>query len=253
MSFDPLALISQDESGGQNVPNYEYSPAHTASGPYQINVSTWNDVVAPGTGLPTVSYPAGVMSLPISEQQQGAAYLYNTQGFAPWAPYNPTLASDIQAAGGAAAFPQPGAYQPDLTASEAPSDFTTGSTGDLSGFAGNQDFTGSYPASGGSGYFTGDNTGTGLTYTDPYGNTSAAGGTVTPQQANAGGGFGAAGASISTWWENLVANVENLAERAGVFFLGGLLVVVALWVMMSHTETAQHIRRGAARIAEAAA
>lgn len=138
MALDPLPEISRFESGNQNIPNYEYSPEHTASGPWQINVSTWNDQVAPNTGLPPVSYPAGVMSLPVSEQEQGAAYLYNTEGFSPWEPYNPQLAADIQAQGGESAFTAPGSYTPSdstgdggvsLSAQEAPmSDFTGSST-----------------------------------------------------------------------------------------------------------------------------
>lgn len=103
---DALDTIAQYESGGQNIPNYEYSLQHTASGYYQINVSTWNSVIAPGTGLPAVSYSSPVSSLSVAQQQQGAAYLFQTEGFSPWTcpGCNAALASYVQSQGGSSAF-----------------------------------------------------------------------------------------------------------------------------------------------------
>jgi hypothetical protein len=112
---DPLAIIKQYESGGQNIQQQVVSPSiSTASGYYQITNSTWNSVIAPGTGLPTVgpgtNFVSGVMGLTAAQQQQGAAFLYNQQGFSPWtcAGCNAQLAAAIQAAGGAATFTPPG-------------------------------------------------------------------------------------------------------------------------------------------------
>lgn len=112
---DPLAIIRQFESGGLNIQQQVVDPSiSTASGLYQITNSTWNSVVAPATGLPTVgpgtANPTGVMALSAAQQQQGAAALYNLQGFSPWTcpGCNAQLAAAIQADGGAAAFTPPG-------------------------------------------------------------------------------------------------------------------------------------------------
>jgi hypothetical protein len=225
-STDPLTEIAQFESGGLNIPNYEYSPEHTASGPWQINVSTWNSLVAPNTGLPTVSYPAGVMSLPISEQAQGAAYLYNTQGFAPWAPYNPQLAADITS--GAGSFPTPGSY----TAASIP----TSQSMPISG-ATNQSgpsISASIPNTGPYYYDPGTNS-----YIDSNGNpvdwstAETSPNTYTEQGVPAStGSTGAVGATVSTWWQNLIADVENFFERGGVFLLGVVLIGIAIWGMV---------------------
>lgn len=238
-SLDPLTEISQFESGGQNVPNYEYSPEHTASGPWQINISTWNSQVAPNTGLPTVSYPAGVMSLPTDVQQQGAAYLYNTQGFAPWAPYNPGLSADIASAGGASAYPQPGTYQPAAGA-------IPGSTGDLSGFGGNQDFTGgATDAAGatnpGGTWMTDPSTGV-TTYYPPGSSTPTTigpGGSMTGDQYSS--PLPSLGSGLSSLWQDVI----NFAERGGIFVLGLLVGGIALWAMVSHSEAAQSVRSAA--------
>lgn len=112
MALDPLATIEQFESGGQNIQQQITSPSvSTASGYYQITNSTWNSTIVPGTGLPSVGpgtpYPGGVMALSSAQQQQGAAFLYNLQGFGPWtcSGCNASLASYIQSVGGPSAFP----------------------------------------------------------------------------------------------------------------------------------------------------
>ncbi len=112
--LDPLVVIEQYESGGRNIKNSLWDSTHTASGLYQITNSTWNSSVAQATGLPQVGpgtpYPNGVMDLSAAQQQQGAAALYNAQGFSPWTctGCNAALAAAIQADGGTDAFIQPG-------------------------------------------------------------------------------------------------------------------------------------------------
>lgn len=106
-----LNLIAQDESGGRNVmqdvvpPGGGYNPSvgrvtgpSTAQGPWQITNSTWRDV-APAAGVDINQYPTA-MSAPVPMQRQVAAKLLQTQGTAPWAPYNPQLRRDLAARGG---------------------------------------------------------------------------------------------------------------------------------------------------------
>ena len=116
MALDPLAAIRQFESGGRNIlqqavgPNGGFNPStgtvtgpSTAQGYYQITNTTWS-------GIPsdiTQGYP-NAMSAPPQVQTAAAAYLYNTQGFAPWAPYNSNLNNYINQQGGASAFASPG-------------------------------------------------------------------------------------------------------------------------------------------------
>lgn len=118
--LDPLALIAQYESGNQNIPqgivgpNGGFNPStgtvtgpSTAGGYYQITNSTW-------AGIPssiTQGYTSA-LSAPYGVQTNAAAYLYNTQGFAPWAPFNSNLSSAIAQQGGTNAFPSPGSYTP---------------------------------------------------------------------------------------------------------------------------------------------
>jgi type IV secretion system protein VirB6 len=108
--LDPLATIEQfeDPSGNPSQLNYEYGPGETASGLYQITITTWNSIasqadlpqVGPGTAY------ANVAALSADVQQQGAAYLYSTQGFGPWtcSGCDAPLANYIQQQGGPSAF-----------------------------------------------------------------------------------------------------------------------------------------------------
>ena len=87
-TLDALATIEQFESGGRNIQQQLVpTSVSTASGYYQITNSTWNGTIAPATGLPKVgsgtANPNGAMDLSFAQQQQGAAYLYSTQGFSP--------------------------------------------------------------------------------------------------------------------------------------------------------------------------
>jgi len=89
-----LPLISQFESNNQNVPNYAYGPSRTASGPYQITDTNWQQY-APQVGINTQQYPTA-MSAPRELQQKVATAMYDAQGFAPWAPFNPRLRNYLQ-------------------------------------------------------------------------------------------------------------------------------------------------------------
>lgn len=94
-----LALISQYESGNQNVANYQYGPGSTAQGYYQITNTNWTSI-APLLGIDTSVYPTA-MSAPQSVQAQVAAYLLTQTpaGVSNWSAYNPSLASALSAAG----------------------------------------------------------------------------------------------------------------------------------------------------------
>lgn len=109
-ALDSLATIQQfeDASGDPTALNFQYDATHTASGLYQINISTWNSIarqadlpqVGPGTPY------ANVAALSAEVQQQGAAYLYQTQRFSPWTcpGCDPALPAYVQQQGGPSAF-----------------------------------------------------------------------------------------------------------------------------------------------------
>ena len=105
-----LDALEQFESGGQNIPQQTGATNSTASGLYQITNTTENTVIAPATGLPTVgpgsAYPDGVMDLTPEQQEEAAAYLYETEGFSPWtcSGCNAQLAAYVASQGGASAF-----------------------------------------------------------------------------------------------------------------------------------------------------
>src|ERR1700761_3779643 len=102
MALNPLALIAQDESAnGTQLKN----PNSSASGIFQDINATWVASLTAVGGDPN-KYPTA-LSAPPSLQAAANAYLYNTQGFGPWAS-NQTLAADIAASGGTSAFIQPG-------------------------------------------------------------------------------------------------------------------------------------------------
>jgi hypothetical protein len=109
--LDALATIQQFESGGKNITQQLVpTSVSTASGYYQITNSTWNSVIAPGTGLPAVanasSSAKSVKDLTYDQQTQGAAYLFSKQGFQPWTckGCNATLKQYVADNGGASAF-----------------------------------------------------------------------------------------------------------------------------------------------------
>lgn len=107
-TIDALAAIQQyeDASGDPTALNYAYGPNNTAAGLYQINISTYNPI-AQQLGLPQVgpgtSY-ANVGALSVEQQQEAAAYLYQTQGLQPWLCCNTALASYVANQGGTSAF-----------------------------------------------------------------------------------------------------------------------------------------------------
>lgn len=94
-----LSLISQYESGNQNIPNYQYDATHTAQGYYQITNSNWN-AYAPLVGINTTQYP-NAMSAPANLQTQVANYMLTETpaGISNWSDYNPQLLSALSAAG----------------------------------------------------------------------------------------------------------------------------------------------------------
>ena len=96
---DYLSLISQYESGNQNIPNYQFGPGKTAQGYYQITNENWNNV-APLLGIDTSVYP-DAMHAPQSVQAQVATYLLTQTpaGISNWSNYNANLAAALSAAG----------------------------------------------------------------------------------------------------------------------------------------------------------
>lgn len=80
--LDPLDLIEQKESRGQNVPNYKYGPGFSASGHYQIIDETWRRW-AKAAGIDVSQYPTA-MSAPREVQRAVAKQGYDTEGFRPW-------------------------------------------------------------------------------------------------------------------------------------------------------------------------
>lgn len=105
-----LDTISRDESGGRNIKQTAYSGeginpstgTHTApssaSGLYQITDTTWRGW-APKVGVDLTQYPTA-MSAPPAIQRKVAAYGLQSEGLAPWAPYNPKLRADLGVGGG---------------------------------------------------------------------------------------------------------------------------------------------------------
>lgn len=96
---DYLSLISQYESGNQNIPNYKFGPGFTAQGYYQITNTNWNNI-APLVGIDTSIYPSA-MSAPQDLQARVAAYLLTETpgGISNWSNYNPQLQAALSAAG----------------------------------------------------------------------------------------------------------------------------------------------------------
>lgn len=90
-----LPLIEQYESGGRNILQQQVDPLiSSASGYYQITDSTWKDI-APKVGIDVGQFPTA-MSAPREVQTAVASKLLEERGVAPWAPYNPRLASALQ-------------------------------------------------------------------------------------------------------------------------------------------------------------
>lgn len=93
-----LDLISQYESGDQNVPNYRFGPGYTAQGYYQITNTNWNKI-APLVGIDTSTHP-NAMSAPKDAQAKVATYLLTQTpaGIRNWTDYNPRLRAALAAA-----------------------------------------------------------------------------------------------------------------------------------------------------------
>lgn len=98
---DYLSLISQYESGNQNIVNYKYATnpkKYSAQGYYQITNSNWNNI-APQLGIDLTQYPTA-MSAPQNVQAQVATYLLTQTpgGISNWS-VNPQLMSALSSAG----------------------------------------------------------------------------------------------------------------------------------------------------------
>jgi hypothetical protein len=282
MALDPFTAIAGPESSyGNNL----YNPSSSATGIFQDIHSTWTSAVQ-AIGLSPSQYPTAAQAPP-SVQFAANAYLYNTQGFQPWTIGDSTLSNNIASAGGTGAFAQPGtlstnpadyAYldQPGalqnyfssggsggLSVSQVPLSSLTGQ-GDWSQY-GNQDNISGYPTSitDASGQTLNYDPSTGW-YNDASGNAVIDGSTAIATNPDyntpAGGGPGGSaeapgvagpaqggGTSISQWWQNLTGEIENLMERGGLAFFGAILIAIALWVMMSRSQTAQNIQRTVAK------
>ena len=232
MALNPLVAIAGPESSnGANL----YNPASSATGIWQDLQGTWASTL-PNIGVSPSLYPTAA-SAPASVQAAANAYLYNTQGFAPWAPYDPTLASNIAAAGGASAYAAPG------TLSTNPADYASlDQPGGLANFFSSQGSSTPSLFPGGWGGFGADAGSasaavapyTGYTYDPttgtmtPYSGTGSASGTAAP-----------ATAASQSWWQTLVAGVTAEFERVGIIGFGAILVVAAAFVLMwPHTKGA---------------
>lgn len=113
-----LNTIAHYESGNRNILQTAYNgqginPStgthtlpSTASGPWQITDTTWR-TWAPNVGVDINKYPTA-MSAPVDIQRQVAAYGLDTEGLAPWAPYNSRLAAALGVNGGSGISPNVG-------------------------------------------------------------------------------------------------------------------------------------------------
>ena len=90
----PVDIIPQYESGNRNVMNYIGDAKHTAQGFFQITNTNWR-AYAPRVGIDLNQYPTAMSTGDGPEgkelQKKVAQKMYDEQGFAPWAPYNPKL------------------------------------------------------------------------------------------------------------------------------------------------------------------
>jgi hypothetical protein len=114
--LDPLAAIGLYESGNDynvGVGGVDLSNASLSALGFPIWSGTGNSHAAgrgqvePGTWNPAARI-LGIWDFLPESQDAVMAYLYNTQGFAPWEPYDAPLAAYIASVGGPAAFYQPG-------------------------------------------------------------------------------------------------------------------------------------------------
>lgn len=123
LTGDPLSLIEKYESGGRNIMQNVvpagggYNPSvgrvtgpSTAQGYYQITNTTWREY-APKAGVDLEKYPTA-MTAPKPVQSAVAQKLFDEQGFAPWAPYNPRLAAAISSGATATPAQAPAAPMP---------------------------------------------------------------------------------------------------------------------------------------------
>ena len=84
-----LNLVTQDESGDRNIPNYRYDAHHTAGGHWQITDTNWRHF-APMVDIDLSKWP-NALSAPEQLQGQVAGIMRAKLGCLPWVPYNPQL------------------------------------------------------------------------------------------------------------------------------------------------------------------
>lgn len=82
----PLDIVSQDESGHRNIPNYRYDAHHTAGGHWQITDTNWR-IYAPMVEVDIRKWP-NALSAPEQLQGQVAGIMKARLGCLPWVPYN---------------------------------------------------------------------------------------------------------------------------------------------------------------------
>jgi hypothetical protein len=259
VALNPLAIIAGPESSfGTNL----YNPTSSATGIWQDLTGTWAYALQ-GIGLSPSQYPTAA-SAPPSVQAAANAYLYNQQGFAPWAPYDQALAQQIAALGGPSAFMPPGSLSTnpaDYAALDQPSGlqafFSNPSNPPISlsadvaspqvasqlfptgGFGAEM----GYPNTGAAPYlgYTVDPTTGAIT---PYDYGSGLGGSSASASGSGATGlnsnWGMANTDYSTvnpastqsWWQTLVSGITSELERIGIMGFGVILVVAAAFVLM---------------------
>lgn len=93
------ALVCQDESGCENVPNYKWQDGHhSAGGIWQISKPLW-DEFAPLAGIDVATHP-NAMTVSRDKQGEVFGYIWHYRGAQPWTCCNKRLARDL-ARGGA--------------------------------------------------------------------------------------------------------------------------------------------------------
>jgi hypothetical protein len=251
VALNPLVAIAGPESSfGTNL----YNPTSSATGIWQDLTGTW-DYALQGIGLSPSQYPTAA-SAPPSVQAAANAYLYNQQGFGPWAPYDPTLAGQIAAAGGTGAYAAPGSLSTnpaDYASLDQPSGlqafFSNPSNPPISlsaDVASPQVASQLFPTTGfgadmglssyGAAPFTGSYYDPTTGQMTPYDYSTTSGGSTGATPGSSGGTF------LS--WTGLVSDIEGFFVRAGVFGLGIVLVGIAVAAIV-WTQHGSDIKRAA--------
>lgn len=95
----------EDASGDPAAKNYMYDRYHTAGGLLQITDTNWKKY-APTVGIDTNQFPSAISTAALGPdtarelQRRVGKAMYQKEGFAPWAPFNPALRKAIGWQGG---------------------------------------------------------------------------------------------------------------------------------------------------------